>query len=136
MKIDGITESIIKRLRQDDGFKNITVTSAYPAGIKPTRLGRVCVAVGIGKISVNPVCIDDEVHGGEVTVFADIFIPLRDDCRRAQKIFARMCACLADFGIASISAERITADSAVEAYVLKTAVTLSDRAEFGGDADE
>lgn len=133
MRIDKITTELINAVKQNEYFNDINVIAAYPKGKKPTRLERICIAFGISEVNISSAYIDEHERTGTVTVFADIFVPLKYDCGIMPVIFSKMCESLSGFNILSITAGRISTDSDIQAYLLKAAVTVGDIITFGGD---
>lgn len=68
-------------------------------------------------------------NAGSISVFADIFVPLKTDNGRACDIFSRLCRCFGRYNVISVSAQRITVDMNTASYVMKTAFTFNDEIE-------
>ncbi len=129
MKIESLIDNLIKVISEDSYFSDIKLIKAYPCTIAPTRIGVETVAFGLDKISLSSSSVDDSNRDGDVSVFADIFIPIKTENSRAGEIFSRLCKCLSIYNILSVSAERITVDVNTSAYVLKTVFTFNDEIE-------
>lgn len=136
MNMNHLLDSIISLLKNDGSFNDIAIVKAYPPSVKPTRLSRIYIALGISEINMHSCSIDCSARAGEVSVFADIFIPFKMDNSCACEVFTKICNALSIYNILSVSASRLTADEQVQASVLKTKITFNDEISFGGDSDE
>ena len=102
MRIDTILDAVEERLKADELFSNINIIKAYPCSIN---------------------------KAGEISVFADIFVPLKTPSERAFEILTAICSCMGDFNVLSVSAQRIAVDRDTASYVLKTVFTFRDEIE-------
>lgn len=136
MMIDTIIDQLIDVIKKDKYFDNIRVINAYPFKTKPTRITKAYVALGIYEINMKSYNIDDSQRRGEVSVFADIFVPVHSDNGYISEIFMHLCDALKCFNVLSVSASGITADSDIQAVVMKTVITFDDEIHFGGDGIE
>lgn len=136
MDINILLGDIIGLLKSDSRFKNIALVRAYPPAAKPTRLDRIYVALGIKAIDLHPAQIDCSEKAGEISVFADIFVPFKMDNCRAGEVFADICSVLSSYNVMSVSASRLAADERIQASVLKASLTFNGRFLFGGENDE
>lgn len=136
MRIDNIIDVITEQIRQDSYFDQIEIIYAYPKAVKPTRLDKTYIALGISDINISPAHIDADDLEGNISVFADIFVPYKKENACLSEIFTRLCSCLSCLNLTSVSAGRIEAYADVQAYALKTVITFSDRITTGGEADE
>lgn len=129
MRIEEIVEQIINTVKSDDFFNDVKIIKAYPNSNYPTRLGCDIVAVGLDEIQLCKRGIDELDNAGEISVFVDIFTPVKTEITRASEIFTRLCKCLYCYNLVSISAQRIITDSERAAFVLKTKFTFNDEIE-------
>lgn len=129
MRIDTILDAVEERLKADELFSNINIIKAYPCSAAPSRLSRETLALGLDEIKVTPASVDDINKTGEISVFADIFIPLKTTSSRAFEILTALCSCMDDFNVLSVSAQRIAVDRDTASYVLKTVFTFRDEIE-------
>lgn len=129
MRVENIIDELIALIKSDAYFSNIKVIKAYPCTAAPTRITAETVALGLEKINLSSASVDDSNRSGDVSVFADIFIPVKDNNGRASDIFTRLCSCCSVYNILSVSAQRITVDITTAAYVLKTVFTFNDEIE-------
>lgn len=136
MRLDNIIDILAEKIRQDSYFDQTEITYAYPQAVKPTRLEKPYIALGIGDINMSPAYIDAEDFQGSISVFADIFVPYKRGSACIPEMFTRLCGCFGCLNLTSISAGRIESDPNVQAYALKTVITFSDRLDAGGDEDE
>lgn len=136
MNFNSIVDNLISLIKKDGYFKDIEVAAVYPCRETATRLNRCIVVIGIDEVKVEPYQIDDSARAGNVSVFADIFVPVRENCRKAGDIFSKICCCLNAYNVVSISAERITVDKYTQTYVLKSKITFNDEIFFRSDEDE
>lgn len=134
MNIPSLLDSFARILKSDEYFDSVKIISAYPFTVKPTMLKENVIALGFSDISINDCCIGGDETDGYVKIFADIFVPLKEDGRIACQIFTRMCDDLKDMNIVAVSAQRIYSDSKSTAYVMKTQFTFRGAIEFGGDS--
>ncbi len=135
MRLDTFVNGLIDEIKNDSYFSDMKIVNAYSALQKPTRLSRVYIALGVCEISLEKNHIDFTDKAGDVSVFADIFVPLNSDFN-VSEIFSRLCKVLNYYNISSIKAQTITSDRDIEAILLKTVFTFSDEISFGGDEDE
>jgi hypothetical protein len=136
MNINSLLDDMLEKINANSFFDDMKIIKAYPCSVKPTRLNNVYISLGINKIDIKPYEIDDVNKAGEVSVFADIFVPIRMDNACMSEIFSRLCTVLEEYNVIGISADRITADNDIQAYVLKTSITFSDEVIFGGEGNE
>ena len=105
------------------------IIKAYPCTAAPARLSKETIALGFEKVDFSSVSVDDNSRAGSISVFADIFVPLKTDNGRACDIFSRLCRCFGRYNVISVSAQRITVDMNTASYVMKTAFTFNDEIE-------
>lgn len=129
MKIENMIDGLIDLIRCDDYFSDIKIIKAYPCTAAPSRICRETVALGIERIDLSSVSVDDSNRAGELCIFADIFVPLKSDNSKACDIFIRLCKCFCIYNILSVSAQRIAVNLNTSSYVLKTAFTFNDEIE-------
>lgn len=129
MRIENMIDGLIHLIKQDDYFSDIKVMKAYPCTSAPSRIGCDTVALGIERINLSSVSVDESSRAGDLCVFADIFIPLKTDNSKACDIFIRLCRCFSIYNILSVSAQRIAVDVNTASYVMKTAFTFNDEIE-------
>ncbi len=129
MKIENIIDRLIEVISADDYFEDIKIIKAYPCTIAPSRIAAETVALGFDEIRLSSSSVDDSIREGDISVFVDIFIPIKTENSRACDIFSRICRCLYIYNILSVSAQRITVDVNTSAYVLKTVFTFNDEIE-------
>lgn len=135
MKVQAFTNALIERVRRDSWFREMRVLYAYPDTVKPTRLSRVHIAMGIREMDLKPCFVDSTAQAGEVSVFADIYIPLKMDSALAEEVLRQLCRVLGGYNVAGISASKLTADKYTQANVLRTVFTFNDLIEWDGDTD-
>ncbi len=136
MMLESLIDNLKNVIKQNPFFESIGVIHAFPAAIKPTRLKNEMIALGIEKIELSSCEIDSSTRAGEISVFADIFVPFRYGGARAGLVFDKLCRCFFDYNVLSIAASRLAVDEAAGAYVLKCVFTFKDKVDFGGEADE
>jgi hypothetical protein len=129
MRLDEIIDQFIALIKENEYFEDIRAIKAYPCTDAPVRISRATVALGVERIDMSSVSVDESNRAGEVSVFADIFVPLKSGSDKAQEIFLKLCSCLSGYNILSVSAERIAVDVNTSSYVLKTAFTFNDEIE-------
>ena len=134
MTINFLLDRIDGLIKYDRRFKNIKVIRGYPTGVKPTRLDKIYVAVGISEIHLRPSQIDCPARAGDVSFFVDIFVPLKMDNKCIGNVFEDICNILNTYYVMSVSASRVTVDERIQARVMKTCFTFNDQF-FGGDDD-
>ncbi len=134
IKAEKMIDELMNTIKSDNRFKDVKIIKAYPNYDKPTRLSRAHIAIGIMKMNFEPYQIDDSEKAGELTIFADLFCPLKWDNSELTKLFSGLCNTIAKYNITSIQAEKITADANTQAYQLKTTITFYNAFDFGGDA--
>lgn len=129
------TEKIIDELMNSfHNAENVKVIKAYPFSDKPTRITKAYIAVGIKEIRLEPYQIDYPDQAGELIISADLFCPLKWDRDELIRLFSRLCTAVEKYNITSIKAGEITADTNIQAYRLKTTITVYNEFDFGGDA--
>ncbi len=136
MKFNGIVNNLISLVKKDKYFKEIEVVEAYPCREVATRLNRCIVVFGIDEVKMESYQVDDNARSGSVSIFADIFVPIRRSSRKAGEIFSKICCCLNIYNVISVSAERITVDKNTQTYVLKSKITFNDEIIFRSEEDE
>lgn len=129
MRLEKLLDRLIDIIKTDDYFADIKVMKAYPCAIAPTRILKDTVALGIEGVELLSVSVDDSNRAGDISVFADIFIPVKKDNGKAYEIFTELCRCLCIFNVIRISAQRIAVDANTASYVLKTVITFNDEIE-------
>ena len=129
MKIENTIDKLIEVISADDYFNDIKIIKAYPCSIAPTRIVTETVALGFDEIRLSSASVDESGRAGDLSVFVDIFIPIKTDNSRASEIFARICKCFYAYNILSVSAQRIAVDVNTASYVLKTVFTFNDEIE-------
>lgn len=136
MRLDMILDEIINLIKKDDYFNDIKVAKAYPCSAVPTKITKCIVAFGFDEIRLNSNQLDEGTRAGSVSIFADIFIPIKQNSTKGVEIFSRLCNVLSVYNVASVSAERLAVDRQTQTYVLKTGITFYDELLFGGGTDE
>ncbi len=131
MKIEKIVDELMEKIMGDNYFSDIRIMKAYPCSVAPSRVGKETIALGLDRVDLASSAVDDSDRAGEISVFADIFIPLKAENSRASDIFTNLCRCLCVYNILSVSAQRITVDTNSASYVLKTVFTFNDEIEVG-----
>lgn len=127
-------EKIIDELINSMGnTDNLKVIRAYPYKDKPTRITKAYIALSIKEINLEPYQIDYPDKAGELTLSANLFCPLKWDSIELTKLFSKLCTAIEKYNITSIKADKITADMTTQSYMLKTAITLYNEFDFGGD---
>lgn len=134
MTINFLLNRIDGLIKYDRRFKNIKVISGYPPGVKPTRLDKIYVAIGISEIHLHPSQIDGSSRAGDVSFFVDIFVPLKMDIQCIGDVFEDICNILNTYYTMSVSSSGVTVDERIQARVMKTCFTFNDQF-FGGDDD-
>lgn len=129
MKIENIIDRLIEVISADDYFSDIKIIKAYPCTIAPSRIATETVALGFDEIRLSSASVDDSNRAGDISVFVDIFIPIKMENSRACDIFSRICRCFYVYNILSVSAQRMEVDINTSAYVLKTVFTFNDEIE-------
>lgn len=136
MICNSLIDDLKRAIKENRFFEKIDVIYAFPAGIKPTRLKNEMIALGIEKIELSSCEIDSSARSGNISVFADVFIPLKYGGERAGLIFDKLCRCFFEYNVLSITASRLAVDEAAGAYVFKCMFTFKDKVDFGGESDE
>lgn len=129
LRIDNALDALINTIRADAYFSDIRVIKAYPFSAAPTRLAKETIVFGFDEITFSSTSVDESSRSGNLTVFADIFIPLKINSARAVDVFSQICRCFNGFNILSVRCERITVDVSTASYVLKTAFTFNNEIE-------
>lgn len=129
MKIENIIDRLIAVISADDYFSDIKIIKAYPCTIAPSRIATETVALGFDEIRLSSASVDDSNRAGDISVFVDIFIPIKMENSKACDIFSRICRCFYVYNILSVSAQRMAVDINTSAYVLKTVFTFNDEIE-------
>lgn len=132
MIFNEILNDLISILKEDRYFDHIKVICAYPYSEVPTRAKECCVAIGFDEVKMTSLQLESGERMGDVSVFADIFVPIKDDSRKTCDIFSRICKCFSVFNVVSIFSKRIEVDKNTQTYVLKTKITFNDEIVFGG----
>ncbi len=133
MRIDDITLTIKKIIREDAFFENTGVINAFPNRMKSTRLHKPVIALGVDNIEMESEQIESSSRSGQISVFADIFLPTSSGISELENIFSNLCRCFNHFNIISIRTGRIEFDDYAQTYVMKTVFTFNDEIEFGSD---
>lgn len=130
---ENIIDTLIENLKKDNGFENVKLIKAYPNYDKPTRLSRIYIAMGIMEMNLAPYQMDYPAQAGELTIFADLYCPLKWDSGELTKLFSKLCNAVKGYNPTSIRAEKITADAVTQSYQLKTAITFYNEFDLGGE---
>ncbi len=136
MKINDIVSDVILRLKSSGLFDDARITNAFEIPLKPTRLKCIVVVLGIDSAELMPGSIDNCLMLGEVKLFADIYIPFDKSALCAQEVFSSICTVLSDYTLSGVSVQRLYADEAAEAFVMKTGICIKDYVDFGGCDNE
>lgn len=131
--IESFVNRLAKGIKQELSEKKVDIINAYPSSLKPTVLTSPVIAIGLESAKLIPDSIDEERASGEICVFADIFIPAGMKSTIAIDIFNSVCKVAGVFGIVSVSAERLSYDKLLSAYVMKTSYKFNDELIFGGE---
>lgn len=125
-----ITGLMLERLGSDAYFDDFKLISAFEPLQKPTVPPKPAVICGILQTSARTAALGEDIQAGQVTAFADIYVPfdLRgfDFQRTAARIFGALCR---DMPV-SIGAQAVRADDDSECFVMRLTVTFSDMVMF------
>lgn len=128
-----IISQMIERIRANDFFNDFSLFSAFEPLQKPTVPQKPAVICGILQASAQTAALGEDIQEGQITAFADIYVPfdLRgfDFQQIAAEIFSTLCKQVP----ASIGAEAIRADNDSECFVMRLTVTFSDMFVFNND---
>lgn len=136
MRIDTIIDELICALKKDDFFNDKRIVYSYPAATKPTRISKSYIALGLGEINLESSELATSTRAGDVSINIDVFVPLKLSGEQASIIFNHICACLGGYNVLSIKAQRLEIDNDIQAYSLKTSITLGGEIDFGGGQNE
>jgi len=134
MTTENLIDGIVSLL--GNALEGVEVIRAYPERQIQPRLVQKTVAVGFDGTELSSSSLDSSERSGEYRVFADIFVPASFGSGETAEIFNSICDAYSAFNILSLSAERISFDSVLSAYVLKTSATFGGEYEIGGADDE
>lgn len=132
MRLDTVLDELIGVINSNDYFKDVRIIKAYPFDIKPTRPSHPYIALGIEGIDMQSSSIDSAQRSGQLSVFADVFVPSKQSGEKIYDIFSNMCEVLSCFNVLSIKAFRIQYDTYTQSNVLKSVITFHDELVFGG----
>ena len=133
IKTEHILTDFMDILEADEFFKNARITRAYPDTVKPTRLKKATVAVGIKNIEVDESSVGQSVKSGSYSIFADIFVPYTYDKQSFERIVFRICADISELNLVAIEVSGISADPTAECYMMKSVFTFNDELCFKGE---
>lgn len=132
MTLDKILNEIKEQISQSSLFSGVKIILAYENRNKPVRLSNPVIALGIDSVELSSDSIDENSRSGEIRIFADIFVPVDNDGLNPQEIFINVCKLLACYNVLSVTAQRLTYDNQIQAYLLATSVCFKDTVDFGG----
>ncbi len=135
-QINSLAEQFISVIKGSGLFDDCDIIRAYPNRKCPARLDKKTIAVGVMGVQAGEPFLDSDEKDGGITLFADIFIPLSMSCDVAINTFSDICIAAEGFNITGVSADAITPDKLLSAYVLKTSVTIKNIIDFGGGDNE
>lgn len=128
-----IINQLIEIFKADDYLGDIKIVRAFEPPIKPTLLKTPAIALGIKEINIDEACVGGDAKRGSVSIFANIYIPIKCRGASAEEIMCRICACADCFGIASVSAGEMVFDSKTECFAVKTAIAFNGEIMIGGN---
>lgn len=125
MRFNTLLNELILLIKNDSYFKDIKVKYSYPSRVKPTRLSRSYITLGINSAEIIPAYVDSDDKTASITVFADIFVPEKSGSEKNSEIFMNLCRVFMNTGITGISAGRISYDKNVQAFLLETSISFN-----------
>lgn len=136
MKLDNAVDKIKELLKSNSALADATIITAFPDRLKPTRLESILIAVGINELALAPASLESSDRAGQLSIFADIFVPPSFGSDALLSTLSEICSALDACCIVSIRADKPSYSRDMQAVVLKTEITFSDRITFGGDCNE
>ncbi|MCH5314983.1 MAG: hypothetical protein J1E81_03635 [Eubacterium sp.] len=136
MRLDNAVSEIEALLKNSSELSDAKIITAFPDAIKPTRLDKALVAIGISELDIAPSELESSNRAGNLSIFADIFVPSSLGSTAPLNTLVSVCKALDAYCIVSIKADKPYYSREVQAVVLKTVITFSDRITFGGDDNE
>lgn len=136
MRLDNAIEEVEALLRNSTELQNAKIITAFPDSIKPTRLEKILVAVGMNELELASSELESSNRAGQLSIFADIFVPTSLGCSALLSTLTGICRALDAYCVVSIKAEKPYYSKDVQATVLETIITFSDRITLGGDGIE
>lgn len=132
MKLYSIVPEIKSILKSSKKMTGAKIISGFPAGIKPTKIDSVVISLGIDRVDFEPAEIEDSTRTGQVSIYADIYMPVKLKGDVSYRVLCILCDALKNYNIISISAEKMEYQKDIQAFVTKTVITFSDKFTFGG----
>ncbi len=134
-----LKEDLIAYLAQCSGLEEVTLTSEFPARVKPNPLGRPIIGVGFESLAVEKSGFSDYLGtlegdsvGGQkiaVTLRLDIVVPLGRDGGGCHSLFESLCQALLvtdnPFGVTQITCKEISFDKEAGGFALTALAQLS-----------
>ena len=136
LRLDNAVDKIKELLKSSSALSDAAIITVFPDRLKPTRLEKILVAVGIDELNLAPASLESSTKAGQLSIFADIFVPSSFGGGALLGTLSEICRALDDCCIVSIKAEKPFYNKDMQAVVLKTVITFSDRITFGGDGIE
>lgn len=128
-----IVSLVLNKLAEDEYFNDFKLISAFDTAQKPTVPKKPAVVCGIVQAQAQAAALGGDVQAGNVTVFADIYVPYNlrgfDFQPAAGRLFADLCGETP----VSIGAQAVKADDYSECFVMRLTVTFSDAIIFNNN---
>lgn len=112
------------------------IINAYPFCQIPTIIKRPIIAVGFDNASLKPNQIGDEIQSGDISVFADIYIPTDMDNKILADILGGICKAATGMNVTAIFSKGIEYEKTANAFVMRNVFTFNDEIDFGGEQGE
>lgn len=128
-----IIGQMTERLGADEYFDDFKLISAFEPLQKPTVPERPAVICGILQASAQTAALGEDVQAGQITAFADIYVPFDLRGFNFQQAAGRVfCALCSDTPV-SIGVQAVREDDDSECFVMRLTVTFSDMFIFDND---
>lgn len=134
--IKSFLNDFVRFMKNDEFFSGVKIIHAYPFNKKPERLDYPIVAVGFSQIRLKPKHIGSNIKSGEVSIFADIYVPskMKTDC--IYDIMCHICNAAGHMNASSVFCDNTEYYKKAEAYITKIFITFNSEVSFGGENGE
>lgn len=124
-------ENFIKRLKENEFFKDFEIIKSFDNKIKPTIMDNCVIAVKFCDVECEKNSIGELENYGKFSISAKVFIPFGIECNFI-KIMDELFKSIDNFNITGVKAFEPKRDRVTECFVFETIITFNGGIVFGG----
>lgn len=134
--IKAFVDGFVNALKKMECLDKAKIINSYPFCKIPTLIKQPIVAVGFDNAMLKPDQIGSDIKSGNVSVYANVYIPADAYGKISADIFSGICTVASALNVTAISSKGIEYDKAAGVYVMKNVFTFNDEIDFGGEQGE